>query len=111
MNLNEVNKVILDDCAKVGVSSADTARVYFIKQLSKTLKEVISSVSDIHSQQSGAPLSLTKIMDIEIDDFLEQINKTAKLLGERAPDNHMLERIKYNLETIENRIDFFILKK
>lgn len=111
MDLDEVNKSIFDDCAKVGLSSADTARVYFIKQLSKTLKEVISSVSNTNNQQLSSLPSLTKIMDIEIDDFMKQISDTAKLLGEKETDSQMLERIKYNLETIENRIDFFILKK
>lgn len=110
MDLDEVNKEIFDDCAKVGLSSADTARVYFIKQLSKTLKEVISNVSNTGNQQLSSLPSLTKIMDIEIDDFLEQVNEAAKLLGKET-DSQMLERIKYNLETIENRIDFFILKK
>lgn len=111
MDLNEVNKEIFDDCAKVGLSSADTAKVYFIKQLSKTLKEVISNVSNTNNQQLSSLPSLTKILDIEINDFLEQVNEAAKLLGEKETDSQMLERIKYNLETIENRIDFFILKK
>ena len=116
MDLDEVNKGLLADCARVNISTTNSAKVYLVKQLSLALRLVLGRVLDENREnhRSGAYTTephFSMIMDAEAETLLEQVQKAIETIKDNGIGSYQFRRILDELEAINSRIDSFVLMK
>lgn len=116
MDLDEVNKGLLANCARANLSTNNSAKVYLVKQLSLALRLVLGRVLDEvrENYRSGAYTTephFSMIMDAEAETLLEQVQKAIETIKDNEIGSYQFRRILDELEAINNRIDSFVLMK
>jgi len=116
MDLDEVNKGLLADCARVNLSTTNSAKVYLVKQLSLALRLVLGRVLDENREnhRSGdytMEPHFSMVMDAEAETLLEQVQKAVEAIKSNKIDAYHFRRILDELEAIDSRIDSFVLMK
>lgn len=116
MDLDEVNKGLLADCARVNLSMNNSAKVYLVKQLSLALRLVLGRVLDEvrENHRSGDYATepyFSVIMDAEAETLLGQVQKAIETIKDNEICSYQFRRILDELEAIDSRIGSFVLMK
>lgn len=116
MDLDEVNKGLLADCARVNISTTNSAKVYLVKQLSLALRLVLGRVLDeVRENHRSGDYAMepyfSMVMDAEAETLLKQIQKATETIKSNEIGNYQFRRILDELEAIDSRINSFVLMK
>lgn len=116
MDLDEINKGLLADCARVNISTTNSAKVYLVKQLSLALRLVLGRVLDeVRENHRSGDYTMephfSMVMDAEAETLLEQVQKAVEAIKSNKIDAYHFRRILDELEAIDSRIDSFVLMK
>lgn len=116
MDLDEVNKGLLADCARVNLSTNNSAKVYLVKQLSLALRLVLGRVLDeVRENHRSGDYTLephfSMVMDAEAETLLEQVQKAIETIKGNEIGSYQFRRILDELEAIDSRINSFVLMK
>lgn len=116
MDLDEVNKGLLSDCARVNISTTNSAKVYLVKQLSLALRLVLGRVLDeVRENHRSGDYTMephfSMVMDAETETLLEQVQKAIETIKSNEIGSYQFRRILDELEAIDSRINSFVLMK